>query len=155
MKSDILNHPTHFNRSFSMKAFLITILAFIALSGAMQAQCCKSGSHKHSSSRSSSTTTNESVAATVNEDGKQTATIIVKDGYHPSRIVLKKGVPAVLTFELQEKSCTDVVRIADLDIQTNLTYGKGTNVEFTPNATGEFAFACPMDMFKGTLLVTQ
>lgn len=137
-----------------MKAFLISIIMLIALSGAMQAQCCKGGSHKHSSSNSSSST-NESVAATVNEDGKQTATILVKDGYHPSRIVLKKGVPAMLTFELQEKSCTDVVLIADLDIQAKLTYGKGTNVEFTPNATGEFAFACPMDMFKGTLLVTQ
>jgi len=153
MENDTHKHLNHFNRRFTMKAFLIATLACIALSGAIQAQCCKDSSHKHSSGFSASTT--ESVAAVVNEDGKQTATILVKDGYHPSRIVLKKGIPVVLTFELREKSCTDIVRIVDLDINTTLTYGKGTDVEFTPNVTGEFTFACPMDMFKGTLLVTQ
>lgn len=142
-----------------MKTFTIisALIVFLLSSMNLSAQCCSKGSHKHDAKgaqHSQENTGDESqVKAKLNKDGVQEATITVKDGYTPSTIIAKKGVPLKLNFDLQEKSCTGTVIFKDLAIKKDLEFKKSTAVEFTPNATGSFAFACPMEMIKGTLIV--
>ena len=132
---------------------LITLIVFgIFLSNSVQltAQCCAKDKKKETSSCSS---VESKVKAMLNKEGVQEAKIVVKDGYHPSTIIAKKGVPLKLNFDLQEKSCTGTVIFKELDQKKDLVYKKLTAMEFTPTTTGSFVFACPMEMFKGTLII--
>ena len=133
----------------TLTSLLVFALLFIS-ADRLSAQCCSKDHKKHASA---SPTEESKVKATLNKDGVQEAKITVKDGYHPSTIIAKKGVPLKLNFDLQEKSCTGTVIFKELDQRKDLAYKKLTALEFTPNATGSFVFACPMDMFKGTLVV--
>ena len=83
----------------------------------------------------------------------QEFTVVVKDGYTPDMIEVKRGVPVRLNFKLEEHSCTGTVVFKDLNIKQKLEYGKVTPVEFTPKKSGSFGFACPMNMVNGTLVV--
>ncbi len=132
------------------RAFATILFLLIVFSARINAQCCSKDTKKHAHTTSSE---DSKVKATLNKDGVQEATITIKDGYHPSAIIAKKGVPLKLNFDLQEKSCTGTVIFKDLDIKKELEYKKPTAVEFTPNASGSFTFACPMEMIKGTLII--
>ena len=83
----------------------------------------------------------------------QEYTVVVKDGYTPGMIEVKRGVPVRLNFKLEEQSCTGTVVFKDLNIKQKLAFGKVTPVEFTPKKSGSFGFACPMNMVNGTLVV--
>ena len=87
------------------------------------------------------------------KDGKQEATVTINQGYHPDTVVAKKGIPLVLRFDLQEKSCTGTVIFNDFNIEKKLTQFKITSVEFLPDTSGTFIFSCPMYMVKGALVV--
>ncbi len=91
--------------------------------------------------------------ASRDSSGWQTATIVIKNGYSPRKITVKKDIPVRLVFDLQEKSCTDVVVFKDLHIRKQLRPFEKTAIEFTPLSTGSFAFSCPMEMIRGTLVV--
>ena len=124
-----------------------TLLLFSAQN--LSAQCCSKDGKKEAKVESAGAP----YKAALNKKGIQEATILVKNGYHPDRIVAKKGVPLRLVFDLQEKSCTNTVIFKDLDRKKDLVYKKKTPFEFTPDTAGSFGFACPMEMFKGTLIV--
>lgn len=131
-----------------MKTILLFATAYLLLGFAQQltAQCCAKDGKKQASM-------DAHVKATLNKQGIQEATILVKNGYHPDTVVAKKGVPLRLYFDLQEKSCTNRVIFKDLDQKQDLAFGKKTPLEFTPGKAGSYGFACPMNMFKGTLVV--
>lgn len=89
-------------------------------------------------------------------DDVRTVEITVTDrGYEPSQIELIAGEPVRLAFHQEAKSaCAHSVKSADLGIETtDLPPGETTFIEITPEATGEFTFACGMGMLKGTLIV--
>lgn len=87
----------------------------------------------------------------------QTAKIAVTEkGFEPSTITLKPNVPAQLTFVRQtDKTCATAVAIPEYKINRDLPLNKPVVVEFTPRKTGEFAFACGMNMLKGKLVVAE
>src|SRR5256885_13432522 len=85
----------------------------------------------------------------------QTRTIIVNaEGYRPSAIKLRRGVPARLTFiRKATDSCGTEVVIPAYKINRALPLNATVLVEFTPNRSGRFKFTCGMNMFRGAIVV--
>lgn len=76
------------------------------------------------------------------------------DGFKPDRIPAKRGKPITLVFNrTTDKTCATEVVIASERIRKELPLNKQTFVTFIPEKTGEVAFACPMNMVKGSISV--
>ena len=96
----------------------------------------------------------QKVSATVTSGGTQEINVTVKGGYSPDVIVVKQGVPVRLNFYRDEtSSCSEQVVFGDFGIARDLPAYKTTPVEFTPEKSGEFTFACGMNMLRGKLIV--
>jgi len=96
----------------------------------------------------------EQVAATVGEGGMQEIKVTVKGGYSPDVIVVKKDIPVRLNFYRDEtSSCSEQVVFGDFGIVKDLPAYQTTTIEFTPDKSGEFTFACGMNMLRGKLVV--
>ena len=94
--------------------------------------------------------------AAVVEEGVQTVTITVKGGYSPDVVQIVRGVPVRIRFDRQESGdCSSRVVMPDFKINQGLPADAVTVVEFTPEQTGEFAFACGMNMLHGRLVVVE
>ena len=86
--------------------------------------------------------------------GVQELTVTVKGGYVPDRIKVRQGVPVRLTFDRQESGeCTSRVVFPDFGVTKSLPAFATTTVELVPDRSGEFGFACGMNMVHGTLVV--
>jgi plastocyanin domain-containing protein len=86
--------------------------------------------------------------------GYQEAMILVKGGYTPDTIVVRAGKPVRLNFRREESAaCSDKVVFADFNKSADLPTGQTVAVELMPKKPGEFAFSCPMGMFRGRLVV--
>lgn len=87
----------------------------------------------------------------------QEATIIVGDAsFEPSRLTLRAGVPARLTFtRTSEKTCATSVVLTSLNVKKELPLNEPITIEFTPGQAGEIAFACGMNMLRGTVVVVN
>jgi plastocyanin domain-containing protein len=96
----------------------------------------------------------EATAASFGESGAQEIKVTVRGGYSPDVIVVKKDVPVRLNFYRDEtSSCSEQVIFGDFGIAKDLPAFKTTPIEFTPNKTGVFIFACGMNMLRGKLIV--
>lgn len=96
----------------------------------------------------------EQTAAETNASGLQEIKITVKGGYSPDVIIVRKDVPVRLNFYRDEtSSCSERVVFSDFGIVRDLPAFKTTVIEFTPDKTGEYAFACGMNMLRGKLIV--
>ncbi len=96
----------------------------------------------------------KTVLAEVKERGLQEVKIIVKGGYSPDVIVVKKGVPVRLDFYRDETAdCSDTIVFGDFKIRKPLPAFKTTAIEFTPEKEGEYVFTCGMGMMRGKLIV--
>ena len=94
------------------------------------------------------------VHAAETSGGYQEAMILVKGGYTPDTVIVRSGRPVRLNFRREETaSCSDKVIFADFNKSAELPTGQTVAVEFLPKQPGEFAFACPMGMFRGRLIV--
>jgi plastocyanin domain-containing protein len=86
--------------------------------------------------------------------GYQEAMILVKGGYSPDTVIVRSGRPVRLNFRREETaSCSDKVIFADFQKSADLPTGQTVPVELFPKEPGEFAFGCPMGMFRGRLIV--
>jgi len=85
----------------------------------------------------------------------QNARITVgEQGYEPSRLTLRSGVPTRLTFvRTTDKTCGTAVVFSSLDIRRELPLNQPVEIEFTPQKTGTIEFVCGMNMLRGTLVV--
>ena len=93
-------------------------------------------------------------AAAVTSSGYQEIMVLVKGGYTPDAIVLKRGKPARLNFRREESaSCSEMVLLPDFGKSAKLPQGQTVPVEFMPDKAGEFEFACQMGMLRGKLVV--
>ena len=91
--------------------------------------------------------------ATETSGGYQEAMILVKGGYTPDTIIVRSGRPVRLNFRREETaSCSDKVIFADFQKSAELPTGETVAVELLPKEPGEYAFACPMGMFRGRLI---
>jgi plastocyanin len=93
-----------------------------------------------------------SVAQNPNE---QTARVVLTNkGYQPESVRLRVGIPARVTFVREvEATCGTEIVLADYGIKKDLPLRQPVTVEFTPAKTGEFSFACGMNMLKGKLVI--
>lgn len=82
-------------------------------------------------------------------------TIVVENGvYQPNRIAAIVGQPLTIHFQLKDDAhCAKKVIFSDFDVSVELNKEQVTDILITPTKTGEFQFACPMAMYKGTLEV--
>lgn len=89
-------------------------------------------------------------------DGTQEARIVVYRGYRPSHIELEADVPATLRFERREDDpCTELL-VSELWPSAHRLIAHGeTEVRFTPQRPGRYAFTCGMGMYSGELLVRE
>ena len=75
-----------------------------------------------------------------------------KDGYSPERIAGKPGEKLVLVFKRTvEGECLSQLKTPDGKV-VDLPMNKTVEVPLTVPASGEVAFACGMDMFKGVIV---
>ena len=80
--------------------------------------------------------------------------VTVKGGYSPDLIRVREGVPVRIVFDRQENSdCSSRVAFPDFQVSKSLAAFGKTAVEFLPSKSGEFGFACGMNMLHGTLIV--
>lgn len=87
-------------------------------------------------------------------NNRQEATVVVKGGYSPETIVLKKGVPATLNFEMKDSTaCLSHVVFDKLGVDRDLTKQKVTSIEIPTDHAGDVNFACGMNMFHGKVVV--
>lgn len=93
-------------------------------------------------------------SASLTERKVQEIRIMVKGGYSPDVIVVKKGIPVRLNFYRDETAdCSDTVVFGDFGIRKPLPAYRTTAVEFVPQKEGEYVFTCGMGMLRGKLIV--
>jgi Cu+-exporting ATPase len=87
-------------------------------------------------------------------DEIQEVDVTVKGGYSPSVIRVRQGVPLRIAFDRQEGGeCTSEVVFSDFRVRRTLPAFARTTVELLPDRSGEFGFACGMNMVHGRLIV--
>src|ERR1700694_3844829 len=80
--------------------------------------------------------------------------VTVKGGYSPDLIRVREKVPLRIVFDRQESGdCTSRVVFPDFAVSHALPAFRKTTVELTPDRSGQFGFACGMNMVRGTLIV--
>ena len=92
-----------------------------------------------------------------NDSEVQSVTVTLTDeGYRPASIKLRRGVPARVTFVREiEETCAKEIAIPEYKIKRTLPLNEAVVVEFTPNKSGEFSFACGMGMLRGKVVVQE
>lgn len=92
--------------------------------------------------------------AELKDKGVQEIKIVVKGGYDPDTIVVKKGIPVRLYFYRDETAdCSDTIVFGDFKIRKALPAFETIAIEFTPEKEGEYVFTCGMGMMRGKLVV--
>lgn len=68
--------------------------------------------------------------------------------------IVGRGKPVRVNFRREETaSCSDRVVFEQFGKSAELPTGELVAVELMPKEAGEFAFSCPMGMFRGRLIV--
>jgi plastocyanin domain-containing protein len=93
-------------------------------------------------------------ARTSARDRTQEVRIVVKGGYAPEVVLLRRGVPARLIVQRGEDGeCSEELVLADFGVRRFLAPFATTIVEFTPEKAGEFTMTCGMGMLHGRVVV--
>jgi plastocyanin domain-containing protein len=88
------------------------------------------------------------------KDGWQGALVVVKGGYTPDTIVLRRGRPARLLFRREESAlCSERVVLAAFNRSALLPEGEEIPIDFVPTERGEYPFTCQMGMLRGRIIV--
>lgn len=95
----------------------------------------------------------KAAAAKVN-NGRQEAKVVVHGGYTPATIILKKGVPADINFDMRDSTaCLSHVVFDKLGVNADLTKKPVTSIKIPTGKKAEYDFACGMNMFHGKVIV--
>lgn len=87
-------------------------------------------------------------------NGRQEGQIVVKGGYEPEVLYLKQGVPAEVTFKMEDKTaCLSHLVFSSLGVDKDLSKEKLAKVQIPTDKAGEIDYACGMDMFHGKIVV--
>lgn len=81
---------------------------------------------------------------------------VTEKGFEPDRIEVAPGQQVLLriTRKVQE-TCADAVDVQGDPVRHMLPVGKAVDVKLTAPQSGEIAFACPMKMVHGAIVVVQ
>lgn len=75
-------------------------------------------------------------------------------GFHPDRIPAKVGTPITLALvRTTDETCGTEILVPSLGLEKKLPLNERVELTVTPTEKGEIAFACGMDMLKGTIVV--
>jgi plastocyanin domain-containing protein len=75
-------------------------------------------------------------------------------GFHPARIPARVGEPVTLVVtRTTDETCGTEIVVPAMAIDRKLPLNEKVEITLTPKAKGEIAFACGMDMLKGTIVV--
>ena len=75
-------------------------------------------------------------------------------GFHPATIQATAGQPVTLALtRTTDETCGTEIVVPALGIDRKLPLNERVEVTLTPAEKGEIAFACGMDMLKGTIVV--
>ncbi|MDD6406698.1 MAG: cupredoxin domain-containing protein [Lactobacillus equicursoris] len=87
-------------------------------------------------------------------NGQQEGRVVVKGGYEPEVLYLKQGVPAKITFDMEDQTaCLSHVVFPDLGVDQDLTLAKESKIVIPTDKKGEIDYACRMNMFHGKVIV--
>lgn len=88
-------------------------------------------------------------------DNSQLIEILVQDGvYSPARIEVSANKKFTLRFIRKDASpCAEKVLFEGIDKNLVLPLGQPVEIELSLPTSGEFAFTCEMQMYRGSLLV--
>ncbi len=113
----------------------------------VSALACKKDEKKDSPPKEAPVT-----AGTVTDGVRRIDVKASENGYEPERIAGKPGEKVVLVFtRTVEGECLAQLKTPDGKL-VDLPMNKPVEVPVTVPETGELAFACGMDMFKGTVV---
>ncbi len=85
---------------------------------------------------------------------KDEVDIIVEGGYSPNIISILKGKTTKINFIRKDSnSCLEEVILGDFKIRKYLPLNQKVTIELTPQKSGEFGYACAMNMFHGKIIV--
>lgn len=89
-------------------------------------------------------------AVVMGSDGKQVITMQAKNGFFPSMITAKSGVPSVLRVKTSNTiDCSNVLNIPSLGISKRLPISGVMDVEIPPQASGsEITGTCSMGHYS-------
>ena len=77
-----------------------------------------------------------------------------EQGYEPAKVTLRAGTCARITFvRTTDKTCGTEVVFPSLNLKRGLPLNELVVIEFTPEKSGNIAFACGMNMLHGTIVV--
>ena len=90
---------------------------------------------------------------TVSQSGVADVTVTDK-GFEPERIQAKAGQPITLRFTRKAaQTCADAVLVQGDPVKHMLPLNAPVDVKVTAPPSGELAFACPMNMYRGAIVV--
>jgi plastocyanin domain-containing protein len=88
------------------------------------------------------------------ESGAVVQVTVDGQGFHPDRIPAKVGEPVTLVVtRTTDETCGTEIVVPAMAIDRKLPLNEKVEITLTPQARGEIAFACGMDMLKGTIVV--
>ncbi len=97
----------------------------------------------------------DAVTSQPTASGEQTLLInIDSNGYSPSKLTAKVGVPVNLTLKTNNSySCASSFVMKAFNIKLQLAPTDSKTVVFTPTAKGKYPFSCSMGMYSGVIEV--
>ena len=79
---------------------------------------------------------------------------VTEKGFEPDRIRVAGGKPITLRFtRTTTQTCADAVDIQGDPVRHMLPLNASVDVKVTPPPSGQLAFACPMKMYGGAVVV--
>lgn len=89
------------------------------------------------------------------ELGDNDLVVIVENGtYSPSHIKVTAGSPIEIKFLRKDQSpCSEALLIPDLQISDTLPLNKVKIIQLPALSSGEYAFHCQMQMYRGQITV--
>ncbi len=81
---------------------------------------------------------------------------VTEKGFEPDRIKAAPGEKLTLRFTRKaEKTCADAVEVQNDPVKHVLPLNAPVDVKVTAPPSGELAFACPMNMYRGSIVVAR
>lgn len=80
--------------------------------------------------------------------------VIVEGGYNPEVISIPRGKTTAINFIRKDpSSCLEEVVLGDFKVRKYLPLNQKVTIELTPQQSGEFGYACGMNMYHGKIIV--
>jgi len=79
---------------------------------------------------------------------------VTEKGFEPDRVEAPAGRPVTLRFTRKiAQTCADAVEVQGDPVRHMLPLNAAVDVKVTAPSSGQLAFACPMNMYRGAVVV--